>query len=66
MDDLQKWVRSCLGKKRYNNYAFAIKLAKKLQTERGTELNVYPCSSCFGFHLTKQKVLGIVNTKSRA
>jgi hypothetical protein len=54
MNSPDKWVRGCLGKKRYSNYDFVEKLIKKLKKERGAELRAYSCRECCGFHLTKQ------------
>lgn len=66
MNDIDKWVRGCLGKKRYGTVKFAEKIASRAKGERGTELRVYSCLACQGFHLTKQTIerLSVANEKS--
>jgi len=51
---LKQWVKSCLRKNRYETRDFALKVAKDIKGERGTELRVYYCEECSGFHLTSQ------------
>lgn len=55
MTSQEVWVRSCLGKKKYSTLHFAEKVVKNIKNERGIELYIYSCPTCFGFHLTKQK-----------
>jgi hypothetical protein len=55
MSNMEKWVRSCLGKKRYDREGFAKKVIHNIKKERGIDLYHYRCDSCQGFHLTKQK-----------
>lgn len=66
MNNIDKWVRGCLGKKRYRTVKFAEKIVNKVRDERGQVLRVYSCSACQGFHLTKQTTerLLVANEKS--
>lgn len=56
MTSQEKWVRECLGKKKYRSFSFAEKMIKKIKTERNVDLYTYCCPNCQGFHLTKRKV----------
>jgi hypothetical protein len=55
MENMEQWVRSCLGKKRYDREVFARKVIYNIKKERGVDLYHYRCDSCQGFHLTKRK-----------
>lgn len=57
MTSAERWVKECLRKKRYRTLEFAEEIAKKIKNDptKGTELYVYACPSCQGFHLTKLK-----------
>lgn len=57
MNEHEHWVKECLGKKRYRTLEFAQGIAKKIKNDpvRPTELYVYPCPTCQGFHLTRRK-----------
>jgi len=60
MTEQEHWIKECLGKKRYRTFDFAEKLAKKIakDPQRPTQLYVYGCPSCQGFHLTRRKEYG--------
>lgn len=45
-------ARSCNEKKRYTTDEVARAVAVKCWQERGTDLRVYSCRDCGGFHLT--------------
>ena len=57
MNSQEHWVKECLGKKRYRTFDFAQGVANKIAKDpvRPTQLYVYACPSCQGFHLTKRK-----------
>lgn len=51
--DLEKMVRSCIGKKKYSSAQFARYVADKAE-RRGRPLRVYHCPTCDRWHLTSQ------------
>lgn len=46
---------SCHGKKWYSDREFARRVARYVKSKRGTDLRVYPCRLCGGWHVTKRE-----------
>lgn len=52
--ELKALVNSCLKKVRYPNEQTAYEAINRVHKERATELRVYFCSYCLGYHLTSK------------
>lgn len=50
--EIKFWVSSCVKKKRYANEQLANEAINKIHKKRNTELRVYFCKECLGYHLT--------------
>lgn len=51
---LGKIVRSCWKKHRYPNEQSALEAINRVHKKRDTELRVYFCPQCLGYHLTSK------------
>lgn len=54
-EDIKFWVSSCVKKKRYANEQQANEIINRVHKKRNTELRVYFCKKCLGYHLTHIK-----------
>ena len=66
--EIKDLASSCLKKKRYSNEQSAFEAIKRVHKERNTELRVYFCKHCLGYHLThkfkKRKYVKFEDTKT--
>ena len=49
---LKTWASSCLKKRRYPTLQTAQEAINKVHKKRKTELRIYYCNICNGYHLT--------------
>ena len=61
--ELKTLVNSCLKKKRYNSEKAALDAINKVHKKRNTELRVYFCKLCLGYHLTHLPLREKLNVK---
>lgn len=57
--EIKLWVSSCLKKMRYPNEQSALEAINRVHKKRKTELRVYFCKYCLGYHLTSKVFKGI-------
>lgn len=50
--ELKSLVNSCWKKRRYPTEQTALEAINKVHKKRDTELRVYFCKKCLGYHLT--------------
>ena len=52
--ELKMLVNSCIKKHRYNSKKAALDAINRIHKKRNTELRIYFCSLCLGYHLTSK------------
>ena len=64
--ELGNIVRSCWKKHRYPNEQSALESINRVHKKRKTDLRVYFCKHCLGYHLTSKCLKGKINDKFKS